>query len=51
MAMCHVCALDYLSTLWGKKVLDMNIERVYFGASPKADFSVIFKSIAKLDWI
>lgn len=57
MAMCHVCALDYLSTLCmrgGKKKkesLHVNINRVYFGASTTADFSVMFKSIAKLDWI
>lgn len=57
MAMCHVCALDYLSTLCmrggGKKkeALHVNINRVYFGASTTADFSVMFKSIAKLGWI
>lgn len=56
MAMCHVCALDYLSKLCmrgGKKkeALHVNINRVYFGASTTADFSVMFKSIAKLGWI
>lgn len=51
MAMCHVCALDYLSTLCMRGEKKVNFERVCFGASTKADLSVIFKSIAKLDWI
>lgn len=51
-----LCAwlLKYIVYAWGEKkkeALHLNINRVYFGASTTADFSVIFKSIAKLDWI